>query len=798
MHWREYSGRLAELRYRPVPIAPGKKYPAGVDGWERYTYSPGDEGRWPNWGVGLLTGELVAVDIDVLDRDLVGRLLKLAVRTLGRAPVRIGKAPKSLLIYRTAEPRSKKKLKLGEAGHIEILGVGQQFVAYAVHPDTQRPYQWHWGEPLAIPFDSLPLVTSEQVDAFMAQAAEAAGVNVPDTRVLSPPAPPQPAPPLPPSDLAAGLEWPYEKCLAYLKHIKIAAGEYERWRDIGWGFRAAAEAARVPLETAFNDWHEWCRTQPRYDGVRPCRLVWDSYDPNRPNGITAATFYHEALRSADLVEVVGAVDTAFRDAAAQINRELTESWEAEVDKKQAALKERAELERQALDILERELVYIRADCKYFDIRTKSFIKELSGVRHIYRSRMPRITVQRGKRVIQEPLDPLELLESSETKTIADNVAYNPSKGDVFEQDGLVFANTFRPFNPEPLKPTAEELAQIRWWLDWTFPKSDDNPDARRAMEAYLCWLAWPTVRPDKKIRWAPLFAGREGNGKTLALYDVPSLAVFGPYNCRKVVDAEYRSGFSAFLNHWLIYFDELRMGANRNEAIAFRDRLNNLITDRTKVSIAKGRDGQETENFLIVAASSNHEDALHLSATDRRWFVYWMDAPNMSVVAHERDKFFAFIRSDRGPGVFRWFIRECVITRSWFERFDPNSDPPTTRAKASMIELSIDPIDQQLREWYEERQPPFNRDLTRIELVRRRLSEAGYQPGSVQAIANRLKRLFDAKMVRSNTARYYLVRNIEAWQRRPPKEWDDHILNGIVPPAVARIIEEGSDGAEGV
>jgi putative DNA primase/helicase len=81
--------------------------------------------------------------------------------------------------------------------------------------------------------------------------------------------------------------------VAALYTLNIVAGEYDRWRNIGWAFRHAAEVRGIDPEQAFAAWHEWCKTQPRYDGVRPCRLVWDSYNPSRPNGITEATFWHE-------------------------------------------------------------------------------------------------------------------------------------------------------------------------------------------------------------------------------------------------------------------------------------------------------------------------------------------------------------------------------------------------------------------------------------------------------------------------------------------------------------------------
>ena len=48
-------------------------------------------------------------------------------------PLRIGKAPKRLLVYRTAAP-----FKGIKRHPLEVLCLGQQFVAYAVHPETGR------------------------------------------------------------------------------------------------------------------------------------------------------------------------------------------------------------------------------------------------------------------------------------------------------------------------------------------------------------------------------------------------------------------------------------------------------------------------------------------------------------------------------------------------------------------------------------------------------------------------------------------------------------------------------------
>jgi hypothetical protein len=62
-----------------------------------------------------------------------------------------------------------------QPGKIEILGAGQQFVSYGIHPDTGRPYRWTnasvGGEPLRTPLDTLPEVTPEKLRDFAERAA---------------------------------------------------------------------------------------------------------------------------------------------------------------------------------------------------------------------------------------------------------------------------------------------------------------------------------------------------------------------------------------------------------------------------------------------------------------------------------------------------------------------------------------------------------------------------------------------------------------------------------------------------
>jgi hypothetical protein len=54
---------------------------------------------------------------------------------------------------------------------VEVLGRGQQFVAYGIHPATGLPFAWGEATPETTPLADLPTVTREQVAAFV-EAAE--------------------------------------------------------------------------------------------------------------------------------------------------------------------------------------------------------------------------------------------------------------------------------------------------------------------------------------------------------------------------------------------------------------------------------------------------------------------------------------------------------------------------------------------------------------------------------------------------------------------------------------------------
>jgi hypothetical protein len=127
---------------------------------------------------GILTGGVVAIDVDTPDPATAEAIVAMVMGLPGAkaAPYRVGKAPKSLYIFRATAPRSKVATGAYSIGghkcQVEVFGVGNQFVGFGVHPETLLPYEWFNGSPAETSLDDLPEIAPEAIDDLLARADE--------------------------------------------------------------------------------------------------------------------------------------------------------------------------------------------------------------------------------------------------------------------------------------------------------------------------------------------------------------------------------------------------------------------------------------------------------------------------------------------------------------------------------------------------------------------------------------------------------------------------------------------------
>lgn len=155
---------------------------AGFD-WLRWETDRDDVKKWAihdQASFGLRSARFPGVDIDCTDASLAKIITDFVLDKLGPAPQRVGRAPKSLLMYRTDEPFGRMRLwiKTSAGEHlVEVLGVGQQYLVHGLHPTTGLPYKWLQAPP---PAKDLTLLTREAADSMLddlATTLDALGVG---------------------------------------------------------------------------------------------------------------------------------------------------------------------------------------------------------------------------------------------------------------------------------------------------------------------------------------------------------------------------------------------------------------------------------------------------------------------------------------------------------------------------------------------------------------------------------------------------------------------------------------------
>jgi putative DNA primase/helicase len=140
-------------------------------GWLKHDPSLAECEMWDSWqsNVGLTGEYFPALDIDCTDTQLVESVRRLAEKILGAAPIRIGRAPRELLVYRTAQPFGRRAISIGD--HlVEMLSAGRQYVVSGQHPSGVE-YRWTKSPLWNIPPEGLSYIDADTVDRFFAELA---------------------------------------------------------------------------------------------------------------------------------------------------------------------------------------------------------------------------------------------------------------------------------------------------------------------------------------------------------------------------------------------------------------------------------------------------------------------------------------------------------------------------------------------------------------------------------------------------------------------------------------------------
>lgn len=569
---KSHGTQLVSAGYRVVPIRPGAKAPA-ISDWQNANADAAQIDQWlakhPEAGVGVITEATPAIDIDCLDKDISYKLIKWVENNIGKAPVRIGRKPKALMVFRTDEPFGKIRSNeyvdfLGNRNAVEVLAKGQQFVAYAIHPDTGQPYKWNRRELVDVPVADLPLLTREQAQEFVAYFESIVpddwelsrkGVSVThsdedDLLTLRP-------------KLGAGID----AMAKWLESMDPDCG-HDDWVKAGMALHHETDGSPEGLRL----WDEWSSRGGKYVHGE-CAKRWRSFG---------------------------------RNASAQpVTAQYLEGKAKKV--------EREERKKGLVDQLVQDLVLVQVSGSARVIREDAMQDgiDLYGVPDLekeYANQTIPIEVEKKNGdIVVEKVNPIKLWLTNPERRTARGLVFLP------EGQKVGYYNLWRGWSCEP------EEGDITPFTDWAFDIIADGDEAN--FNWIMGWCAQIVQQPMTKIGVAMVLRGLKGTGKT-KLGEL--LGGLFPKHHKIISRQEQLVGqFNRHLEDCLLLQAEEAFWAGSKSA---EGALKDLVTNPRIMIERKGVDSYMTPNFTRLLFTSNEEWVVPATADERRWAVFDISA----------------------------------------------------------------------------------------------------------------------------------------------------------------------------
>ena len=735
MFFRKYAPDLHSIGYQVIPVR-GKR-PA-ISEWESIGITADTVSHWASNGqaecsVGIRTGQgdvaIYGFDCDIYD----GAVAK-AVRTafwerFGEAPLRIGQKPKSLSVYRGESGFAKINSPTwvdpeGREHKVELLGNGQQFVAYGTHPGTGRPYEWIGDDLLSTESFDVPYIDLVEVAQWInselpklipadwkikggwsgATASITAGGDMDIIDMI------KPRLDITDAELEEYVscidpECDYDTWAIVMFGIHHQTGgsdegfdifnrqskrssKYDanvtryKWSKIKTDLRArtitAASIIKLAKETA-----EWAtrKVAKSKEALSEWeQRICDCNDPDELERICSNVVTDGGLSISGRVRIEGALinrfkalnvpmtKTTLKDIFKEAKKAGAATWVSRVGGSPAPWSD--------------AYVWCQSDDCFIHIETQQLVSVQSfnarhgrDVKGIWMT-PDGIQMSASHVALQEVQIPVVMRRM-----------YLPSADQKFACDGIDYLNMYRPSSVPDASDASIWTTDDKAAVDLV--ESHIRMLCGKSSDYVIWWMAHNVQLPGIKIRHAPLIKGIEGDGKSL-IGNIMEQGL-GKENVRVISPRVLLTDFNGWAEGQCVgIFEEIRIpGHNRHDAA---NAIKPNITNDSIPVHRKGKDEYNVPNTCNYIAFTNYSDALPLTETDRRWHIIFspFSCPKElleKVGADYFDRLFKAIR-EHAAAIRGWLLSQDI------SGFDANGRAPDSDAKRSMIASARSDVDE--------------------------------------------------------------------------------------------------------
>lgn len=734
---KKYGEAVLDNGYAICAIRPGEKRPFGKN-WEEKTFGRKTlagfiEQKRGHFGVGIKTARTPGVDIDCYDEELVGAMREFVTNMLGDTLERVGLAPKTLLVYRTATPfpKTQSKVFLDDEQRpvkLEVLADGQQFVALHIHPDTGKPYRWKdKRHPGNTPRGELPMIDQDDALAIVAEferlarakgwaekrsgsnlAARTGEFDYDDPFITD----------------KAKIELPAEEIRKRLDKVPDPE-DHDHWFKVGMALYHQFDGSDDGLMM----WHEWSSQAHNYDqDVLDERWKSFAIEGKKREPITAryilkyAQQEEERLAGERLDEIKADLESAndfpsIRRVCEEIKREAFDVFSrnmlAGIVQKRV---EKINGTRMAIgavrDLIRYEnpentatpswmepFVYVQAEEGFYSMSSGIAISTKAFDASFARYMMTKKDRLEGKTTPDHSASHAAL-NRYEIPTVND-VRYLPGVEPIFDMNGVTFVNSFNE-DSQPTPPDVLNRKQRRM-VERFLRHMEHLFRDERDRKLLLSWMAY-IVQTNKRSNWCPVIQGTQGDGKT-TIAEVLTAAL-GPANCMTVNGEAMAEKYSPWAEgHLFLFVEEVRLhGENRYDVL---NKLKPFISNATAPIRRMQRDTYNVINTVNYMMGSNFKNALPIDEEDTRYFPIfsrWQSKKRLDAFKAANPNYYAELVELKQHGDA---LRRFFLDYELHPEFSPDKRAPWSAARREMIALNRTPEEDEFDAAIEESSDPL-------------------------------------------------------------------------------------------
>lgn len=256
--------------------------------------------------------------------------------------------------------------------------------------------------------------------------------------------------------------------------------------------------------------------------------------------------------------------------------------------------------------------------------------------------------------------------------------YAPMFSDVFMYDGVDYFNTYKP-NTIKRKPVGQTVAKVKNHIAHLLPDEYEQ-------SLVIDYLAHNVQNPGRKIHWAIILQGVQGDGKSFLAEMMRH--VLGQTNCKTVSVESLDEKFTAWAEgSCMVFIEELKL--DNYKKYETLNKLKPYITNPT-VPVRKMRlDTYEAINTTNYFALTNFKDALPIDDNDRRYcvlFSQWQSKEKLTGWMEQNPNYYPHLYESMRENVGE--IIEWLATHKVSDKFKSTTRAPETKAKLMMADMA--------------------------------------------------------------------------------------------------------------